>query len=95
MSFIKNEIPKIINPLGKYWEQPDRSKIILHMKQAIMNQDTFDKLKNYSISTPSGVYEGKMWKSQNLQDGSWWLKWYVNDDNLKHCKVKCCKIVIK
>lgn len=57
-------IPPIVHPMGKHWDQPDRSKIVIDAKTAVMDRATFDALHEYSTSYPSGVYEGKMWKAQ-------------------------------
>lgn len=40
-----------------------------------MSHETFEKLKEYSCSQPSGVYEGKMWKSKTYE-GKWILQWF-------------------
>lgn len=55
------EIPPISDPLGKYWDQPCRSKILIDDKIALMDRQTFRDLMAYDTSIPSGVYVGKMW----------------------------------
>lgn len=60
-------IPPIVHPSGRYWDQPDRSEIMIDATHAIMSKATFDKLLNYTLSSPSGIYEGKMWKSQRWE----------------------------
>lgn len=55
-------IPRITDPMGSAWEQPDRSEIQIDDTHAVMSRRTFNKLKEYSASFPTGVYEGKMWK---------------------------------
>lgn len=60
-----NIIPKITNPLGFHWNQPDAENFIINDEYAIMTQKDFDKLKKYDSSYPSGVYEGKMWSRTN------------------------------
>jgi hypothetical protein len=55
-------IPRITDPLGRSWEQPDRSEIMLDDTHAVMTRRSFNKLHEYSGSFPTGVYEGKMWK---------------------------------
>jgi hypothetical protein len=55
-------IPIITDPLGKYWEQPDRRQIQIVDGAACMTRKTFDQLAEYSGSVPTGVYPGKMWK---------------------------------
>jgi hypothetical protein len=65
-------IPPMTHPMGRNWQQPDRSCIVIDGKHALMDQTAFDKLLEYNTSVPSGVYEGKMWRSQR------WV-WEPND----------------
>jgi len=57
------QIPKITDPLGRNWEQPDGSDILVDDECAVMSRKSFDKLKDYSVSQPSALYDGKMWKN--------------------------------
>ncbi|MES2218392.1 MAG: hypothetical protein V4501_08265 [Pseudomonadota bacterium] len=71
----ENVIPPMIDPLGKYWRQPDSSLIGVDEANALMDETTFRGLLNYSTSIPSGVYPGKMWR--RTEDGQRWLLcWY-------------------
>lgn len=76
-------IPKITDPLGRYWDQADQRRIYLDSKNAYMEESEFNKLYNYSHSQPSGVYIGKCWKGMDI-NGEWYLSWYGNhqDPNL-------------
>lgn len=67
-------IPAITDEMGAHWQQPDRSKIGISDKLAVMDNDTFLSLKEYSTTTPSGVYHGKMWRA--FYDSKWYLRWY-------------------
>jgi hypothetical protein len=81
------------NPLGKYWEQPNREDILVDDTHAVMTRNAFNHLKEYSVTNPTGAYEGKMWKSRGRkavkndsdQDVGWvWtdvytLCWYGPD----------------
>ena len=80
-----NAIPVITDPLGKYWKQPEVEQIELDNTHALMSMQTFNKLMEYSCSFPTGVYEGKMWKSKTI-DG-WILRWFAEDprDNENYC----------
>ncbi len=80
-----NAIPVITNPLGKYWKQPEVEQIELDDTHALMSKEIFDELLEYSCSQPTGVYEGKMWKSKTI-DG-WILRWFAEDprDNENYC----------
>lgn len=68
------EIPPITEPLGRYWEQPDRALILIDAHHAVMDAAAFAQLLEYSCSKPTAVYEGKMWKAQF--DGVWYLRWF-------------------
>jgi hypothetical protein len=79
-------IPPITDLLGKNWNQPERSEILIDDTHALMTRFTFDKLAEYSASFPTGVYEGKMWKrhdgafdTEYISRGGkpvWMLFWY-------------------
>lgn len=81
---IFSPIPPITHPLGRSWNQPNRARIEIDDKFALMSQRTFDELADYSCSRPSGVYEGKMWKRHDgiydpdcdPADHVWLLCWY-------------------
>lgn len=96
-----NTIPPMTYEYGKYWDQPELSEITIDSKYATMNQDAFLKLHDYSRSQPSGVYEGKMWKSSWFGDGHpdnakvWYLHWWSSSDEPDKCKgnVREIKIV--
>lgn len=72
-------IPPITDPLGKYWQQPHRRFIELDDTHALMSEQTFKGLKEYSTSIPTGRYEGKMWKG--FIKGEWYLVWLAPDTN--------------
>lgn len=57
-------IPPMLHEMGRHWRQPDRSRITIDATHALMSQADFEALADYTTSQPSGVYEGKMWKSQ-------------------------------
>lgn len=90
------EIPEMTNPLGRYWDQPDRSKIIIDDKYAIMTEQTMNELKEYSTTNPSGVYEGKMWRSKFVENGKTihYLHWYSNSEKPNYCKHNVRNILI-
>ena len=75
-----NRIPAMIDPLGQYWEQPKISEIEIDDTHAVMEKGAFDKLLEYSTSTPSGVYIGKMWKGR-YKTGEWYLAWFSKGDD--------------
>lgn len=85
-----NYIPHITHPLGKHWQQPDPSSIIIQPVLALLTEQAFKDLHEYSCSQPSGVYEGKMWKGEWIRfdgygrvvehTGSWSLRWFGYSD---------------
>ena len=74
----ENKIPEITNPLGRAWKQPALENVLVDNDFALMSEDDFGLLYEYSTSIPSGVYEGKMWK-RHCTDG-WMLGWYGFED---------------
>lgn len=64
VEYASKVIPPMTHPYGKHWEQPELEKIIIGEEHALMTQKTLMELKEYSDSTPTGVYEGKMWRSK-------------------------------
>lgn len=76
------QIPKITDPLGRNWGQPDESEILVDEECAVMSRKSFDKLKDYSDSQPSALYNGKMWKTCACVKGGpmWILKFCCDED---------------
>ena len=85
------EIPPITDPLGRYWEQPDRDNILIDDQHALMTREDFKQLHNYSASIPSGVYVGKMWK-RKFRD-KWYLSWYGPHDDPDRCSINHREII--
>jgi hypothetical protein len=85
------EIPLMTDPLGKYWEQPLREEILVDDTHAIMTKKSLSQLKDYSLSQPTGTYQGKMWKIRDCiiferggekyrrWTGDWILCWFGPD----------------
>ena len=90
---MNNEIPEMTDPLSRYWKQPDRSEILVDDTHAIMTKKTFEKLANYSMSNPTGIYEGKMWRSE-YKDG-WCLRWVGFSDIPEKCFIMSRKIILE
>lgn len=82
-----NTIPEMTHPLSIAWDQPNSNKIIVDDNHAVMTEQTLMKLKNYSHSTPSGVYEGKMWRSVHEQKNKTfnYLHWYGFSNDPDKC----------
>lgn len=73
-----NVIPEMVHPLSRHWKQPKVSDILLDSQVALMSQETLDLLSEYSMSVPTGVYTGKMWKME--MRATWWLRWMVIEE---------------
>ena len=63
-------IPPITDPLGRYWDQPNRENILIDKDNAMMTDGEFCQLANYELTNPTGTYIGKMWRAGNT------LRWY-------------------
>lgn len=70
----KSKVPPITDSLGKFWDQPNRHKILIGKTHATMSDKSFNALSEYSCSIPSGTYTGKMWKRRSSR--GWKLAWY-------------------
>lgn len=76
MQVKNNVIPEIGYKPGNGWEQPETANIKVTDNFATLLQEDFDKLKEYSTSTPTGAYSGKMWKANERGTDNWLLCWY-------------------
>lgn len=85
-------IPPITESLGRYWEQPDRSGILLDATHAVMTRATLFGLAEYSCSLPSGVYAGKMWR--RAVAGGWRLMWYGEHTDPEKCSLHEREVLI-
>ena len=87
-------IPECVHPLSKHWDQPKNTEIEVDDTHALMSEESFEGLKEYSISVPTGVYAGKMWRAQRYNE--WRLCWYeeIDLDNKEMCIVKSRIILI-
>ena len=71
-------IPPITDPMGRFWDQPDRGEILVDDRHAVMTRATFDALADYSSSVPTGVYAGKMWRRRRwIGKDEWLLCWFA------------------
>lgn len=78
----ENVIPPMTHPWGQVWRQPDSKNIVLDKDYAVMSKKDFDLLPDYTMSEPTGKYNGKMWKGQFRVKGQerWFLCW-CHDEN--------------
>lgn len=63
------------------WTQPNANDIVIDDRYAVMSLETFNQLKDYSRSYPTGVSFGKMWKCAKYDRSTWWLLWYHETNN--------------
>jgi hypothetical protein len=85
-------IPPMTDPLGRYWDQPNRDAIAVDETQAMMTKDTLLALLDYSASIPSGVYPGKMWRCDD-RNGGWLLVWYGTEREGR-CSINRRKVIL-
>lgn len=90
---IINAIPAMTDPMGRHWKQPKREDILVDDTHALMSEADFNKLPDYSRSTPSGVYDGKMWRS-GTRDGHWYLCWFGPGPNPKLCYIHSREVIL-
>jgi len=87
-------IPPMTHPLSSAWKQPKASDILLDDEFAYMTEKTLNQLAEYSCSIPTGVYEGKMWKSGGNR-APWVLRWFVTSKkNPNSCSIEIRSIKI-
>jgi len=85
-------IPNMVHRLSRYWDQPDKEDIIIDDIHALMSKESFSQLKEYSMSIPTGVYEGKMWKAKIAN--KWILRWFGNENTEGLLPILNRKIII-
>jgi hypothetical protein len=88
-------IPRITDPLGAYWDQPEHSEIQFTTDgYAVVSDHGLAHLKRYDSTTPSGEYPGKMW--MRFEDGVEYLCWYIaSSEEVMKCEVRRRKILHK
>ena len=85
---MNNTIPEITDPMGRHWKQPSKDEILIDDTHALMPQNVFERLSDYSCTMPSGVYAGKMWRRRHdFYDPSkgWMLCWFGHDPEPGFC----------
>ena len=85
-------IPKMTHPLSSVWDQPNHENFLFDDTYVIMTKRDFEELKNYSMSRPSGVYDGKMWKSKYGE--VWDLRWYGPAPDPNQCRTFSREIIV-
>lgn len=78
-------IPPITDPMGRYWDQPPRDEMLVDDTHAVMNVKTYKMLAEYSLSMPSGVYDGKMWRRCEPEGD--FLMWYGPSEKPGSCSI--------
>ncbi len=88
----QGSIPPMTHPLGRYWDQPPRDRVLVDDQHALLSPQDFQELGEYSTSLPSGVYPGKMWKRR--EPGVWYLGWFGETANPELCSVNFREIIL-
>ena len=87
------KLPQMTHPLSRHWNQPPADQMAVYDDIAIMDQSALGLLPEYSTSIPTGVYEGKMWKSRQGHGtpggpaGPWYLCWYGPSEDPDKCSI--------
>jgi len=70
-------IPRMTDPLGRYWDQPRDlcARVRLFDTHATISERDWQRLPRYDSSIPSGVYPGKAWRRGKF------LCWFGPDRN--------------
>lgn len=95
------QIPEMTDPLGRAWKQPNKSEVKFLLGVAWVSKETFEKFAEYSSSTPSGVYSGKMWKrvyhvrQNNKLVSKDLLCWYQDSNTPNHCMIMQVDLMIE
>lgn len=87
-------IPPITEPLGRYWDAPDKSEIRLSLAFAWMTEESFKKLLTYQHTNPTGIYAGKMWKLQGWRE-KWMLAYCTPHENPELTTINYIRIGIE
>jgi hypothetical protein len=95
MNDLDHIIPPITDKMGRSWDQPDRHEIEIDGSYARMSLKTFEALKDYSWTMPTGVYPGKMWRAFNSDLNTWWLRWYGEHEDPKLCRNHQREIIVE
>ena len=73
-------IPPMINVLWRHWRQPeDMTDVEIDDTHALLTEYQLAGLPDYSRSQPSGLYNGKCWKSISW-DGTEFLNFCHDED---------------
>lgn len=56
-------VPPIVDPLGKSWNQPNPHNFVWDEDCVAMSEHDYKSLHTYDCALPTGIYEGKMWKT--------------------------------
>lgn len=104
-----NAIPPIINPKGKHWDQPANIRDApMNDTHVLLTRAQLRGLMEYSNSQPSGVYDGKCWRSYHRHlppgveamargqlPGTWYLKWFrPHDTDPRYCTTEVRTVII-
>lgn len=94
-----NVIPRMTDPLGKYWDQPiDIREAPMDDFHVILTPKQMDQLSEYSSTYPTGVYDGKCWLRVEMADRITirhrYLCWYGPSTERDVCKIHAREILV-
>lgn len=84
------KLPRMTDPLGKYWRQPAnlRDRVGLYGTHATISEKDWLGLPRYESSVPSGVYPCKAWRCGK------YLCWFGPDREGK-CRICSLRALIQ
>lgn len=64
MTSLFARLPRMTNPLGRHWGQPEglRDRVRVFETHATIDERDWRQLSRYESSLPSGTYTGKVWR---------------------------------
>lgn len=90
-------VPPIVDPLGKSWNQPNPHNFVWDEDCVAMSEQDYKSLHTYDCTLPTGIYEGKMWKTHIRKNGEEVpYLCYITDDpvNAEYCIINRIIILI-
>lgn len=74
-------IPPMTHPWGRAWSQPDHSAWLFDDDCVVLPRSDYLLLGEYVTSQPTGVYPGKVWRSNDVF-GRPVVRWFAEVEGL-------------
>lgn len=89
---MSNGIPPMTHPLSRQWDQPDVSGFLIDATHCVLLRKDWEELTAYDSSIPSGVYDGKVWRTsmKRLAVHNFctdYVRWYGPSDDPDRCSI--------